>query len=130
MPNNVNWYQDDVILAVDGASEQSLLAIAIQIEAIAKTKAAVDTGFMRNASYVVGVNTNTFQARSEEIDGTVHETVSAPEPAPPGGATVGFAANYTIYVEEHQPFLYPAALAVQQEAGGIIEAVGREHFGA
>lgn len=127
MPNQptVNWFQDDVILAVDGASAQSLLAFAFQIEAIAKTKAAVDTGFMRNSGYVVGVDTNTFQARSE--DG--RETVSAPEPAPPGGATVGFAANYTIYEEERNPFVYPAVLAVQQEAGGIIQNVGRETFG-
>lgn len=127
MPNQstVNWYEEDVILAVDGASAQALLAIAFQIEAIAKTKAAVDTGFMRNSGYVVGVDTNTFMDR--DSDG--HETVDHPEPAPPGGATVGFAANYSIYVEQRQPFLYPAALAVQQEAGGIIEAVGRETFG-
>lgn len=127
MPNQptVNWYQEDVIVRVDGASAQSLLAIAFQIEAIAKTKAAVDTGFMRNSGYVVGADINTFVSRAD--DG--YETVSSPEPAPPGGATVGFAANYSIYVEQNQPFLYPAALAVQQDAGGIIESVGREFFG-
>lgn len=127
--SRVNWYEQDVLAVVDGATQEGLLAIAFQIEAIAKTKAAVDTGFMRNSSYVTGGDTNTFQASSQEINGRQYETVSSPEPAPPGGATVGFGADYTIYEESRQPFVYPAAVQAMQDAGGILETVGRQHFG-
>lgn len=128
MPSRVNWYAEDVLAVVDGASAEMMEALAFQVEAVAKTKAAVDTGFMRNSGYVVTQGVNTFQARSEEIDGQQHDTVNNPEPAPPNGATVGFAADYSIFVETRQPFLYPALQQVMQTAGGTIESVGKRHF--
>lgn len=131
MPNDVtvNWYEEDVILAAEGAMGEALLALAFQVEAEAKVKAAVDTGFMRNSSYVVGGNENTFHARSEEKDGREYNTVNSPEPAAPGGAVVGFAADYSIYVETQQPFLYPALRSVANQADATIEAVGKRTFG-
>lgn len=129
MPSRVNWYEQDVVVTANNAMEEALLALAFQIEAAAKVDAPVDTGFMRNASYVVGGDTNTFQVRSEEHNGRRYETATHPEPAPPSGVTVGFAADYTIFVETQQPFLYPAAQRVASQAGGTIEAVGRRHFG-
>lgn len=128
MPSQVNWYEQDVLLAAGNAMQEALLAIAFQIEAEAKVKAPVDTGFMRNSAYVVGGDTNTFQAQTQDASGRQYETATHPEPAPPNGVTVGFAADYTIFVEAQQPFLYPAAQRVARQAGGTIEAVGRRHF--
>lgn len=125
MPNSrVDWYAEDVLLVVDDVTEEALLALAFQVEAEAKVNAPVDTGFLRNSSYVAGGDTNTF--RSQSANG--RNTVNRAEPSPPNGAVVGFGADYSIFVESRQPFLYPAAQQVMQQAEGTIAAVGRRHF--
>lgn len=127
MPNNVrvDWYEHDVLIRTAQANREILLAIAHQTEAEAKVRARVDTGFMRNSAYVNGAGENSFVARSE--DG--HETAPGPEhPQDDNEVILGFAANYTIYVEALDPFVYPAAELVAQQAAGIIEPIGRRHF--
>lgn len=122
--SNINWYEQDVIAKVADASAEFLLAMGFQVEAEAKVNAPVDTGFLRNSSYVNGAGQNTFTPRQ---DGDRETVSSIPTPAD-GEVVVGFAADYAVYVEAEQPFLYPALQRVASQANGIIEAVGKKHF--
>jgi hypothetical protein len=130
---SVKWYEQDVLLRVENASAEFLLALGFQVEAEAKVRAPVDTGFLRNSSYVNGAGQNTFVPRHETLTSkktgqtAEHETVGSAQSAEDGVA-VGFGADYAVYVEAEQPFLYPALQSVAQQANGIIEAVGRKHF--
>jgi hypothetical protein len=121
----VNWYQHDVMVTVGKAERDFLLALGFQVEAEAKPNVPVDTGFLRNSSYVNGAGTNTFSPRSD------HGHNTTPEPAQPDDdkeIVVGFAAEYAVYVEVDQPYLYPALQRVAQQANGTIEAAGRKHL--
>lgn len=120
---SVKWYEQDVLLRVENASAEFLLALGFQVEAEAKVRAPVDTGFLRNSSYVNGAGQNTFVPRHDGDRETVGSAQSAED-----GVAVGFGADYAVYVEANQPFLYPALQSVAQQAEGIIEAVGRKHF--
>lgn len=124
----VRWYADDVMGIVDNANDEMLLALAYQVEAEAKVRAAVDTGFMRNTTYVNGAGTNTFAAKTQTNDNRDYHTVSSAQAAPEREVVVGVAADYAVYSEMEQPFLYPALVVVMNNAGGIIETVGKKHF--
>lgn len=123
--SDVNWYQDKVMAAVKDAEQEFLLALAFQVEAEAKVNAPVDTGFMRNSSYVVGAGQNTFVPRH---DGDKETTPSPATPQDDQEVVIGFAADYTIYVESTQPFIYPALQSVVAQAGGTIQAAGANHL--
>jgi len=137
VPNDVsaNWHEQDVMVAVADANRQMLLAIAHQIEAEAKPNAEVDTGFMRNSSYVAGAGENTFAAKEQTVTdkrGRKGKRKTAPSAATPSDdneVIIGFAADYTIYREVIHPFVYPAAQRVAEQAQGIIEPIGKRVFG-
>lgn len=124
--SEVNWYENDLRIAIDNASDEFLKALALQITGEAKVDAPVDTGFLRNSDYVIAPGMNTFTPQ-DGPDGrsTVHSAPSVGDKE----AVAGFAADYAIYVEMDHPFLYPALLRVQRQAGGIIEQAGRKHLG-
>lgn len=122
--SNINWYEQDVIAKVADASAEFLLAMAFQVEAEAKPNVPVDTGFLRNSSYVKGAGTDTFTPRQ---DGD-RETVSSILTPADGEVVVGFAADYAVYQEIKNNFLHSALQRVAAQAGGIIESVGKKHF--
>jgi|GEM_PF-5403482 len=122
----IRWHERDVLIVFENASKDFLLAVAHQVEAEAKPGMRVDTGFNRNSSYVVGAGENTFQSRNE---GTRSTVPTATQPRTDDEIVVGFAADYAIYQELANPTLYPALVRVAQQASGIVDTVGRKHFG-
>jgi hypothetical protein len=125
MAKDVNWYAEDVKLAVQGVAMESLLAIAHQLIAEAKVDAPVETGFMRNSGYVVGAGDNTFIAQRDTANGRDYATVDNPPPVADNEVVAGFAADYTIHVEERHPFIYPALVRVAQQVAGIVQKVDK-----
>lgn len=120
----VDWRGEEVVALLSSITLEGLLQAGYQVEAEAKIGAAVDTGFMRNSVYVHSDKASTFRARSEEIDGRLHETTNAP-PEPGDGVIVGVGADYAIYVEAEQPFLYPALVRVARQVGAMIQGEAR-----
>ncbi len=97
--------------------------VAFDVEAQAKTHAAVDTGFMKNSVYTVTVDSSDYSA--DGIDALPQVD------APPDDHTayVGVGANYAVYVETGtsrmaaQPFMAPAAAHVEQGMAQAIAAL-------
>ena len=126
MPDSkVNWYEKDVLLVVDEATDELLTRLAFQGEGYAKVGAPVDTGFMRNAIYGVGPN----GLQRVEVQGAEGQELADPPKLEPGEAAIHGAANYTIYQEERVGFMYKALEQLKQIAPGEIREVGKEHFG-
>lgn len=135
MPERINWYEEDVLLVTDNANREWLLALAFQVEAQYKVRAEVDTGFMRNSTYVEGAGESTFTARSAELESnktgttSTHETINAPRrPETEGEVIIGVGADYAIYSELRSNALHQALEAVSAEAPAVIQSVGRRHF--
>lgn len=133
----VKMYLRKVTLKVKGATEDALAALAFQIEGVAKRNITnnnqVDTGFMRSSVYTVtkrgsghsaakaGASTKTHSSkRGKSVD---HSGDMAPARALPQNASAGVivGANYAIYQELAQPFLFPAAEEVSKLAKGTLE---------
>jgi hypothetical protein len=121
----INWHAQDVLLAADKAQREMLLRLAFQVEGEYKVRAAVDTGFMRNSTYVNGAGESSFIA--QERDG--HNTAPSPEqPSTDSEVIMGVAADYAIWSEILTNALYEALQAVAAQAPATITAVGRKHF--
>lgn len=128
----VDWYVEDVILQVEKATQRSLEAVAARIDGLTKINIAtndqVDTGFMVNSVYFATAEGSTYSDADADglysnSQGQMVEREKAPEaPLPPEyDALVCVGANYAIFQEQQQPFLYPALLQAAAEAEGIIE---------
>lgn len=136
MPDSrVNWYENDVLLVVDNAQREMLLALAFQVEAEFKTRARVDTGFMRNSTYVQGAETSTFLPKTDTLRSRrtgrmeKRETVGRPEvPTDDQEVIIGVAANYALYREIEDGALHQALQAASQQAPATIQEVGKRHF--
>lgn len=127
----VNWYGERVKLQVDNATKRILDALAFQIEAQTKVNitdnAQVDTGFMRNSTYVATPLSNTFSQVAEPGNYPSSKTgqsvprnrAAAVEPRE-GAAIVAVAADYAVYQEIRESFLWRA---VEEVAGSRADAV-------
>ncbi len=131
----VNWYAEDVVLKFTKLSERALEAAAARVDALTKLNIVandqVDTGFMVNSVYFATAETSTYQDGSGtqiNREGNFVEREMAPEaPLKDGAAAlVCVGANYAIFQEMANPFLYPALLAVRGEMKGIIETVAKD----
>lgn len=118
----LDWRGNDALLVLEGATREGLLTLGYQLEGEIKVGAPVDTGFMRNTVYVHSSEVSTFQAQSR--DG--YETTSAPPAVDDDTVIVGVAADYAIYVESTQPFVYPALQRVAQVAGATVASAIRD----
>lgn len=133
MAGNVNWYENDLLLVVENATDELLTQLAFQGEAHAKVNApsakpGFDTGFMRNAIYGIGpMGSHREQARAEATAVADRPMASTPD-LPEHTAGIHAAAEYTIYWEMQFSFLYRAIEQLQEDAGGIIREVGRKHL--
>ena len=133
----LDWRADEVILALEGATREGLLALAYQLEGEIKVGAtpSVDTGFMRNSTYVHSSEASSFQAQSKVLKSnktgqkSLHQTVNAPPPADDETVYVGVAADYAIYRESVDPFVYPALQRVARTAGATVAGAIREVTG-
>ena len=125
----VNWYEEDVKLAVDKATDELLTELAFYVEGEAKTGATVDTGFMRNAIYAIGpLTSHRAQAVAEAKSRADRDVAPTPQIGEHEAAVHG-AAEYTIFQEMKVGFLYRALEKAQQVAGGIIQKAGKAHLG-
>jgi len=113
----------------DGAALQKQIdALLIEqidklaLEVILESDAPVDTGFLDASAYVnssTGLNTfgetwadGRFISRhSKQLQ--QRRSVESPQPPPPDGATVGWAAQYAAHVETRTHFIYRALLKVK-----------------
>jgi hypothetical protein len=132
MAGKVDWYGNDVLLKVGGATDEVLNSLALWVEGEAKVHMNVDTGFMRNATYtiLVGGAEGTTSAGSGSYTNRAGRSVQrnrAAMPAiPEGAAAVHMAADYSIFQELLNPCLYPALEKAKKVAKGIIEQIGKE----
>lgn len=118
----VNWYTDEVVLLFENITEEAALQAAFQVEAEYKINARVDTGFMRNSTYVHSAKTSTFQPSAQTIQGVMHETTGSPPPVEENTVYVGVGANYAIYNEMQDSALYGALQRVAAQFGAMIRA--------
>lgn len=131
MSSRVIWRDVEVRLQLRNASEAMMRTAAALIEQQTKlnitANGQVDTGFMRNSVYFATNDDGSYDAAATAARGARHDAGIAPKAdAPAGGAVVGVAAEYAIYQEEAQPFLYPAVETVAQRMDGEIVSAGRE----
>ena len=123
MAGKVDWYGEDMLVAIDGASDEILTQAAFYAEAQAKIREPVDTGFMRAATYGIGPNGS--QRNEAGAQATANRVMAGAPTLEAHEAALHGAASYTIYQEMRVGFLYQAAQAVVQAMGGIIAAVGK-----
>jgi hypothetical protein len=124
----VNWYEQDVKLAVENATDEFLTELAFYVEGEAKTGAPVDTGFMRNAIYAIGPLTSHRARAVVEAKSAANRDLASEARVGENEAAVHGAAEYTIYQEMKVGFLYRALEKAQSVAGGIIQATGKKHL--
>lgn len=130
----VNWYAEDVVAHFTKVSERAIEAAAARVDALAKMNIVandqVDTGFMVNSVYFATEDNSSYMDSGglfTDKNGNRVEREMAPEATLKDGATalVCVGANYAIFQEMANPFLYPALLAVKGEMKGIIETVAK-----
>lgn len=129
-PPQVNWYERDVMLVINEATEEMLRAVALQVEGQSKINieenGQVDTGFMRSSVYVSGLGLSSYDETlpsgvyGSSKSGEPGERRIMPEVLDAGeGIAVVVGAEYAIHQEMRDSFLYRGAEMV---AGGLAEA--------
>ncbi len=139
MPDDfeIDWYAEDLLFRVDLATDDIVTQLALQGVAYVKvniqSKGLIDTGFMLNTVYAITPKGTAGSPSSsgyyENKQGKLVYRAAAAVPAiEPHTAAIHVAAEYTIYQEIEQAFLYDALKQLQAIAPGVIETVGRERF--
>ncbi len=138
----VRMYLDHVKVVVQEATEEVLRKLAFRIVERTQLKIRendqIDTGFMVNSVYPIWKEGSGYEGAASEADrhnvrqsGEVVGGIRmAPEEQLPEDAMAGVVvgANYAIFQEEVNPFLYPAAEEAAAEFGGEAEQVYREEL--
>lgn len=138
MDGKVDWYEQDVLAVVRGATDALLTALAFVTEGEVKIgitfAPALDTGFMRNTVYTIPVEgpvkdkgdpSGMYKSEKtgEEVERKRVEDVPR---MPPHTAAVHAAAEYTIYQEMKHHFMYDGLQKAVKSAGGILKAIRRK----
>lgn len=130
----VNFHIDHVLVRFKKASEPMAEAIALQMEAYTKDKITsnrqIDTGFMRNATYIVSRRLSTFGKANASGVYQGKKRKLAPQVSLPSNALAACAngAAYAIFQEEKKPFMYPAAVKTAADVHGKAEKVFKENL--
>jgi len=129
MTGKVDWFERDVLLKIEDTTDEALTDLAFQGEALAKVNiqanGQIDTGFMLNSTYGLGP-TGDHRAQAEaEASAVAERQMAGPPSLEEGQAAIHAAAEYAVYQEMANSFLYRAVEQLQEEAGGIIEDVAR-----
>lgn len=101
-----------LIVRIPANKRQLVKSVAFQVEALAKMKAPVDTGALRNSIYTSLQSTNNPPSEATETLPTPDNDVTA---------FVGPSVEYAIYQElgthamQAQPFLLPALREVERQ---------------
>ena len=97
---------------IPGNKRELVKSVAFQVEALAKMKAPVDTGALRNSIYTSLQSSN---------NPPIEATETLPNPTDDVTAFVGPSVEYAIYQElgtsfmEPQPYLLPALREVERQ---------------
>jgi hypothetical protein len=111
----VTWNPEGIAqLLAAGAEFRDNVALTIA----ANAKPPQDTGFLHASAYISSAENNLFDqiwdndyyVSSKTGKLSPREHVDAPPPYPEHGVIIGWAAIYAWYVEDTQPFIYPALL--------------------
>jgi len=110
---------DEVFAVIDGLFHQVVRKVAFDIEAGAKGRAPVDTGFLRSSIYV---------KTEDSSDNSASGPDAFPEVAAPEhnaaiiavGATYGIFLEYGTHKMAAQPYLTPAA---EEASASFLEAL-------
>lgn len=132
--SQVNWYGEDVTLKIAGATQEMLDQLALEGEGLAKINIRendqIDTGFMMNSVAAItskGIGELPLSGEYEDRAGKMVHRESVPLPeAEAGSAGIGCAAEYAIYQEMKQSFLYRALEKLSERLDAVIERVARE----
>jgi hypothetical protein len=133
--SKVNFRTEEVRLQMADLSDEMLKALAFQIEGQAKVNIQqndqIDTSFMLNSVYVVLEDGSTYGDAKAAAESKNEGGSMAPEVKLEGGASAAVAvgAEYAVFQEERQSFLYAAAVQVGQHSGATIERVAKEELG-
>ena len=121
----VDMHLDHVMMRVDGATDEVLHALALQVEGVTKRNIVsnnqVDTGFMLNSVYSASEKGDTFGETWAGPPGQKATKLRLPSLF--SAAAVHVSAMYAIYQEMMNPFLRPAADEVAGQSKGIAESV-------
>lgn len=133
----INWYENDVRLVVEDASAEMVSQLAFQTLGQAQINiqqnGQIDTGFLLNSGYVVSERDDTFGntdpsgAYQSRKTGDMVQRQRVDQAARPdeGGAVVGFAAEYAIYQEMQNTYLYRALEQVAAQGGSTVQVTPR-----
>ena len=126
----VRWYEREFEAAMraveDEVLDKAAATCAGQTAINIRNNDQIDTGFMLNSTYMVSAKNDTYSGvprtgKNREAapvaDRKEHESICA------------VAANYAIFQEFTQSFLYAALQATARQFGGIVSTAGREVFG-
>ena len=121
----VDMHLDHVMMRVEGATDEALHAIALQVEGTAKRNIVsndqIDTGFMLNSIYAESQDGSTFGQTWAGPPGKKAPKVRLPRLF--SAAAVHVSAVYAIFQEMMEPFLRPAAQEVAGQVKGISESI-------
>lgn len=116
---SVTWNEKALLVQVANLSIAEIDKLALEI--IVASDPPIDTGFLDASAYINSSSgLNTFDERWQDGDYISRRTgklvprasIPAPEPPPKVGAIAGWAADYTIWVEERTSFIYSALQTV------------------
>ena len=124
----VDWYGDEVYLLLEEATAEALEAAAFSVEGKAKMNIVandqIDTGFMLNSVYAAGQENSTYQNAASSARSQNPQAKMLSEEAVPGDgvtALVAVGAEYAIFQELKNSFLYRALEQEASEVGGILQ---------
>lgn len=127
MAANVKWYGDKILAQLKVAGQRMADEAALQIEAQASVEIVnngqVDTGFMLNSVYSVTSGGSSYgPGQPSRAD----RDAAPARPAPESGAVVGVAAEYALWQELENSFLFRAAEIVAETMQAPIIDAGKE----
>ena len=116
---------DHVMMRVEGATDEVLHALALQVEGVTKRNIVsndqIDTGFMLNSVYSASEKGDTFGETWSGPAGKKAQKARLPNLF--SAALVHVSAMYAIFQEMMEPFLRPAADEVAGYSKGVAESV-------
>ncbi len=127
----INWYEDEVRLIVQDASDAILTALAFQGEGYAKVhvqeNGQIDTGFMLSSIYGFGpLEDRRAAAMGAALARAVKDFAPPVKPEEERQGGIHAAAEYAIYQEMINSFLYRALEDLVKVIPNIIIEVGKK----
>lgn len=125
--SKINWYRQKVLVALKGAEQEVLDKLAFRALEHAMTNVTandqIDTGFMRASGYAISGKQDSYaQAMAEAVLRAPREAAPKVQPGE-HESIVGFAAEYAVYQEMRQSFLFKGAEQAGAECGAIVKTV-------